>query len=184
MHQDDQAAIYLGRPCYYALKDEACSPRWWTHWRYAPEIVASLNSALDHLVVERVQLVLIGHSGGGTLAMLMAASRHDVSAVITLAGNLDIRRWAELHDYSPLEGSLNPVDFPLPDSVSQLHFVGRLDEVTPPLLLEEALPSLTQGVTLPYFYVIDEIDHSCCWEAHWPDIVREVEARQPGTLSR
>jgi pimeloyl-ACP methyl ester carboxylesterase len=37
-------------------------------------------------------VVLIGYSGGGTLAMLLAARVPETRGVITIAGNLDIRK--------------------------------------------------------------------------------------------
>ena len=53
-------------------------------------------------------LVLIGYSGGGVLAMLLAEQFPATQAVVTVAGNLDTDAWAIEHGYSPLRGSLNP----------------------------------------------------------------------------
>ena len=45
------AVVYLGRPCQYldASGLANCSPRWWTTHRFAPEVVAAYDQALDVL---------------------------------------------------------------------------------------------------------------------------------------
>ncbi len=169
MVMDASPAIYLGRPCYFALEDSACSAIWWTHQRYAPEVVASMGRALDKVIAPGDTLVLMGHSGGGALAMLLAAHRTDVLAVVTLAGNLDSAAWAEWHGYSPLAGSLNPQDFPLPSSVPQWHYAGSNDHIMPVSLIEDGVQ---QGGQVE---VLEGADHHCCWRAHWPRILREIE---------
>ena len=50
MANDDAAAVYLGRPCYFALKDPACGSLWWTQARYSQQVVQSMNHVLDQLV--------------------------------------------------------------------------------------------------------------------------------------
>ncbi|MCB1675210.1 MAG: hypothetical protein KDI01_02905 [Halioglobus sp.] len=91
---DTAPALYLGRPCYYRTGDARCGPRWWTDRRYAEEVVASLDRVIDRFARDYRGVALFGHSGGGTLAMLLAARRPDVRAVLTLAGNLDLAAWA------------------------------------------------------------------------------------------
>jgi hypothetical protein len=44
------------------------------------------------------------------VASLVAARRHDVVRLVTVAGNLDHLAWTTLHGVSPLTGSLNPAD--------------------------------------------------------------------------
>lgn len=172
MRSDPHPAIYLGRPCYLEVADPRCHFVWWTHRRYAPEVVASLNTALDEYAREYAAVRLIGHSGGGTLAMLMAAGRQDVDTVVTLAGNLDIDRWADLHGYSRLEGSLNPVDTPLPRSIRQHHYVGRLDRMVPPQLVTDSA-AVHGNVEVT---VLEQVDHNCCWRTHWPEVLEQLEA--------
>lgn len=171
MAQDPAPALYLGRPCYLSIEDKACHFLWWTHQRYAEAIVESLDAVLDQYASEYEGLYLFGHSGGGSLAMLLAARRSDVEAVVTLAGNLDIEGWTALHAYSPLDGSLNPRDYPLPESVAQWHFVGSEDEVIPPALLQRSAKTWPQAQVK----VINGIDHSCCWAEQWSRILVQVQ---------
>lgn len=177
MTLDSEPSIYLGRPCYFRLVDSACDAQWWTHRRYAQEVVDSLNHVLDRYRGRYQALRLIGHSGGGSLAMLMASQRDDVDAVITLAANLNTQRWAQAHGYSELIGSLNPNDFPLPNSIRQLHFVGANDKVVPWQLVRQSLrdaQSLGLHDTVS-FTVLPNIDHSCCWKTLWPTILESIK---------
>ncbi len=176
MTMDTASVLYLGRPCYFIEDDPACSPIWWTHQRYAPEVITSMNRALDVFIQPGNPIVLIGHSGGGTLAMLMAAKRSDISAVVTLAGNLDVEAWAEWHGYSPLLGSLNPVDFPLASSITQLHYAAAQDQQVPAMLIEQSLDSnLSIKNKMLKYEVIDNIDHHCCWAQQWPRILDDID---------
>jgi len=176
MAMDHGPALFLGRPCYFGVSDTECSAIWWTHKRYAREILDSMNGALNALADRYAGLRLIGHSGGGTLAMLMAATRDDVESLVTLAGNLDTLAWTRLHEYSPLEGSLNPVDLPVPERVQQLHLVGRMDSVMPPDLIPSALLKQKNVVVR----LMDGQDHRCCWHQIWPGILKEWDSRRVG----
>ena len=78
------------------------------------------------------QLRLVGYSGGGTLAALLAARRADVCQLITVASNLDIERWASHHKVSPLWGSENPASYGAAlQHLPQYHLIGGDDQVVP-----------------------------------------------------
>jgi pimeloyl-ACP methyl ester carboxylesterase len=178
MAMDPSPSIYLGRPCYHGASELApCSAWHWTEGRYSEEVVDSLSLTLaDHVKRgRRRRLVLIGHSGGGTLAMLLADRLEDVESVITLAGNLDPDAWCELHAYSPLTGSLNPsLRRPLDGRIRQLHLVGDGDSVVPKELIEDAIAH-QPGARLQ---VLSGCDHTSCWETIWPDILLEERERR------
>ena len=53
------------------------------------------------------QIVFIGYSGGGTLATLLVEHFPQTRAVVTIAGNLDVKAWTEYHNYEPLFLSIN-----------------------------------------------------------------------------
>ncbi len=171
MAQDRQPAIYLGRPCYFGFaQTHPCSANLWTQDRYAPIIVDSMAAVLSHLSASQgnVELVLIGHSGGGALAVLLASRVMKVVAVVTVAGNLDTEAWTQQHGYSSLSGSLNPALMPSLDRrIRQLHFQGGRDR--------EILPALAArfAVHQPYaqFKLYPQFDHHCCWEEEWPVIL-------------
>jgi pimeloyl-ACP methyl ester carboxylesterase len=166
--RDTGNVLYLGRPCYHGLSGRSeCDPMLWTHGRYSDEVVTEMATALDRFMHSRQvqRATLIGYSGGGTLAMLLAERLPAADAVVTIAANLDIDAWARLHGYSRLTASLNPVERPpLPARVRQLHLVGTGDRNVPPWLVREALRSQPGAV-------LEEVpgaSHRCCWEKLWP----------------
>ncbi len=173
MSLDPAPCLYLGRPCYYGLnKAKACSPDLWTDRRYSEAVVASMSAALDRLSGDYPALVLLGYSGGGTLAMLLAERQPRTETVITVAANLDPVRWAALHKQQPLWGSLNPaMRPPLPRHVRQMHFAGAEDDNVPPTLVRDAIAQ--QGAE---FKIVPNQDHSCCWQKVWADILAELSA--------
>src|SRR5271166_122034 len=131
MALDPSPSIYVGRPCYFeAHRDPACNSAYWTLRRFGPEVLASMQTVLD---AERMRagasrLELFGHSGGGTLAVLLAQRMDAVSKLVTIGANLDLAAWCRLHGYSPLTGSLSPVDLPPPRATLELlHLVGADD---------------------------------------------------------
>jgi pimeloyl-ACP methyl ester carboxylesterase len=175
MALDPTPAVYLGRPCYHGLAGTApCAPGWWTSERYGEFVVDSMAAALRPIIAERghPRIAWFGHSGGGTLAVLLAERFPETVAVVTIAGNLDIDAWADLHGYDRLTGSLNPVSRPpLPANVRQRHYAGGRDRVVPADLIEEAAADRHAQVI-----VIDAYEHVCCWEDLWPEILADLDA--------
>ncbi|MCB1907480.1 MAG: alpha/beta hydrolase [Rhodocyclaceae bacterium] len=178
---DRGTTLYLGRPCQFVgLERAACTPLAWTHGRYSPAVVNSLATALQsHLAhFPATSLVFFGHSGGGTLATLLAARFPQTAAVVTVAANLDVDAWTARHAYSKLAGSLDPArQPPLAPSVRQWHLAGREDREVPPVLARRYLAANAGA----WFSVIDGFDHSCCWLGLWPGVLRVVStmARAP-----
>ena len=176
MAQDSSPSLYLGRPCYFGRStDMGCGPRLWTHERYSQTVVNAMANALQSFLPRHstTRLIFLGYSGGGALAMLLAEQFPETQVVVTVAGNLDIVAWAKRHDYSPLEGSLNPAERqPLPSRVKQFHYVGGLDTNVPPVMTE-SIPSLPQGSVIN----IPKFDHVCCWQAWWPSLLRSLESQ-------
>lgn len=165
---DPQPSIYLARPCQY-LDSPACAPRYWTDARFSNEVLDSLEQALDQLRqrYKNRDFELIGYSGGGTLALLLAARRNDIAQVQTLAGNLSPRRWAELLGLDPLYGSLEPLDFA--DRLRELpqrHLSGSEDRVVPASLLDEYAARLGSASCLELQRLVG-VEHSVGWLEHW-----------------
>ena len=168
--------LYLARPCQYLAPEQApgmCEVSLWTSARYGPAVVDALGQALDQakLRLNADRLSLVGYSGGGVLALLLAARRSDVSDVLTVGANLDIRAWTAHHGVSELRGSLNPADQGAALSgVWQTHLVGRADAVSPPWLCEAFLDRIGRPQRARCL-VIEGADHREGFAALWPELV-------------
>ncbi len=167
MAQDRSPSIFLGRPCYQGLaRLSPCNPEYWTSARYAEEIVDSMSTALRLLIDQHQykQLVLFGYSGGGTLAVLLAARLPEVHTVVTIAGNLDTDAWTRYHYYSPLSTSLNPARLPaLPDTIRQVHLQGERDTNIPPKLAQTYLQKQRNATVILY----PDYNHTLFWQTNW-----------------
>lgn len=168
--QPEGNAVYLARPCQYT-GTENCSPRFWKGARFAREVVAATNIAVNRLKAQFLaqEIHLVGYSGGAAIAVLLAATRNDVRRLTTLAGNLDHASWTRMHRVSPLDESLNPADEAYRvREVAQHHWVGERDLIIPP---QVALSFVQRGGIDPSTVnVVKNIDHQCCWEERWPDL--------------
>lgn len=174
MASDPAASLYLGRPCYHGrVHDPGCHPLLWTQQRYSDTVVTSLVAALKkRLPAKPCQLVLIGYSGGGALAMLMAARLPQVAGVVTLAGNLDVAAWTQRHGYTPLSGSLDPAKrLPLPRSIFQVHVSGAEDREIP--------TPITRAALLRYpdadFLIVKDLNHKGNWLKIWPEVLEKIQ---------
>lgn len=175
MGLDPHASVYVGRPCYLGLAhSEECHPGWWTDRRYSARVVQSMGRVIERLAAAGGHdgFVLFGHSGGGTIATLLAARLPETQAVITLAPNLDVAAWARLHGYTPLEGSLDPARIRrFPPDVPQVHWFGARDENVPPTLA----PRLERWRENHALRVMEDFDHACCWASIWPAQLAELK---------
>lgn len=169
------AVLYLGRPCQFApgRGDPRCSVRLWTTARFGAEVVASIDAALDR---ERLRnpvrpLVLVGYSGGGVIAALVAMRRKDVSRLVTVAAPLDVADWTRRLGLSPLDGSQLPLDHVERLSrVRVVAFAGQGDGVVPVASIASAVEEIGASAKL---IVVPAFDHRCCWARDWPRL-REV----------
>lgn len=172
MFEDPNPSIYIGRPCYVGLAQApGCSASLWTDARYSDAVVTSMTAAVDaelaaHPAARHV--VLIGYSGGGVLAMLVADRVARVDVVVTIAANLDIDAWTTLHDYSPLSASINPAKMPgWRHGLRQIHLVGEHDENVPPQLVHGFAANVPDALVREF----PGFDHRCCWIDVWPTLV-------------
>lgn len=172
MQKDNRPSVYLARPCMYHLND-SCHSDYWTDARHAVELVDVMNDALDAVkqMYDVSSFELIGHSGGGAMAVLMAAKRQDVSQIVTVAANLDVVYFTDIHHVSEMKGSLNPIDFAHQVSdIPQLHLVGGNDYVIPYKLVERYVrQSQSHCVKSKQ---MKGFTHLKGWLGVWPDVAQ------------
>jgi dienelactone hydrolase len=174
MGRDTGPRLLLGRPCYFE-QEAACDPMLWTHRRYSPEVIASMVSALRGFLSQHPyrQILLIGYSGGGTIAWLMAAQMPDTAAVITIAANIDTDEWTRLHGYSTMTGSLNPANLPqLPSRIIQVNYFGSRDQNVPSSVARSFARRHPEATEIE----VADFDHVCCWIERWPPLLNQAIA--------
>ena len=168
------AVAYLARPCQYT-GGGPCAPAYWTSHRYAPEVVDSLNLATDTIKARTgaERIILVGYSGGGALAVLMAARRGDVAGIVTVVGNLDLAAWTRIQKLSPLSGSLDPAQVAASiAAIPQVHFIGGRDDVVPAEVSRSYFRRVeAQGQAR--LVTKDSFGHVCCWADDWQSLSRE-----------
>lgn len=173
--QPEGAAAYLARPCQYVeTEHRQCASLYWSEQRFAPEVIAATNHAIDTLKQRfgAKRLTLVGYSGGGAVAALVAARRDDVDQLITVAGNLDHAAWTTYHRIHPLAGSLNPVDqIATLRQLRQWYWVGGKDENITPALVQD-FANRFPADRRPVVRIESGFDHRCCWAAEWPRLWR------------
>lgn len=166
--EDSTPSLYLARPCQF-IDAPGCNTRLWTDQRFSSAVVASLSQALDHIKMRygNEDFELVGYSGGAALALLLAAQRSDVVQVQTIAGNLSPRQWTALLELSPLNGSLDPLDYHEQLArVPQRHFVGSADRVVPPSLLDTYRQALDSSRCIQSVFV-EGASHAEGWGPAW-----------------
>ena len=186
--QDPRNSIlYLARPCQYLDENQLknCPPKYWSSHRYSEEVIHAIN-----LVIERgkkklqiQKIILVGYSGGGTVALLIAAQRKDVSKIITVAANLDHAKWTEIHNISPLTGSLNASDYASQnENIPQFHFVGANDNIVP-VSVSESYKQKAGNKKTVNIEIISNYDHHCCWEQQWITLLCKYQIIESGYCS-
>ena len=176
--QDPRPAVaYLSRPCQFvALPSRGCSEKLWTSARFSPAVIETMNEAIEKLKQQygASQLVLIGYSGGGAVATLVAAKRSDIKTIITVAGNLDTDAWVRLYGLEPLSESINPTSVAQSiRNIPQIHFVGGKDDVIPRAISQSFLqkmgsPNRAKLIELPNY------GHVCCWTERWGELLKDT----------
>ena len=161
--------LYLARPCQYVQGDDKrqCSKRYWTSARLGPEVINSLDAAITQAKAAcgAEQIALVGFSGGGGAAALLAAMRPDVVFLGTVAGNLDIDAWADLQGVSQLAESLNPKTVaPSLQHLPQRHLSSRTDATMPPEISEGFCRAVNQPESC---VVISGVPHGGPWQNYW-----------------
>ena len=165
---------YIARPGQYSISGvPECDSKYWSGFRFAPEVVESINRIIDILKeksdVKYVELV--GYSGGGSIAVFVAAKRTDVIALRTVAGNLNINAFCTYHHVSKFEGSVDPLDFAQKVAhIPQRHFVGSIDKIVP-FAIAESFVKMEGDKDCQRITVVDGVSHNDGWQKRWKELL-------------
>ena len=178
MALDQAPSILIGRPCYHYEsrqdnQNTLCNDhRWWTTHRYSEDVVNALNEAIRTYTSNNKEIVIIGFSGGGTLAALLAQKLQNVRVVVGISPNLDIGAWTDFHDYTPLYGSLNPRDSieKWPTGTRGILLSGQQDKNVPANLWRAHYEGVEHVEIINYA----NFTHTCCWSEIWPEFLSEL----------
>ena len=164
---------YLARPGQYADRSyPACDPAYWSDSRFSNTVVESMDQAINDLLnISRSKGInLIGYSGGGAIAVLIAARRRDILSLTTIAGNLDSEAVNKYHGVSPMENSLNPIDKAhLLRALPQRHFIGAKDRIIPPSVAKSFVDS-AGNPACARIVIIEGATHTDGWIERWPEL--------------
>ncbi len=166
--------VWLARPCQYT-GTKNCNPVYWGEERFAPEILAAYDAALEE-IRRRYDIKgfnLVGFGGGGAIAAILAANRDDVLTLRTVAGNLAPNVYTQIHKAPPLIG-MSPLDYAAPlANIPQVHFTGGRDTEVPQIVLSTYMqtvgPSPCVGTK-----VVPGAEHMAGWVEHWPELLKEM----------
>ena len=161
--------LYVARPCQYLWpqKMNRCSSRYWSDKRGSEEVISSINQAIS--IVKQKQNIssirLIGYSGGGGIAALIADRRADVNEFVSVSGNLNYKLFTQTHDLSPMNRSIDPITVANQiGSIPQIHYVGADDKIIP----RQIALSFSDKVK-----VINNVSHDN-WPDKWAQILRTI----------
>ena len=128
---------YIARPCQYITYN--CNNQYWSDKRYSLKIINNINQAISIIKnnSNSKKIELIGFSGGGAIAILIASIRDDISKITTISGNLNHKLLNKYHNVSPMNNSLNPIDVALKVShIPQIHYIGLEDKIIPLIIVQ------------------------------------------------
>ncbi len=165
--------LYLARPCQYPAQSTTrnCHPKYWSSHKLSTEVVNSsleaINVTMSHAQADSIQLV--GFSGGGGLAALVAQRFEKTLSLITVAGDLDLDLMRTHHNTGELFGSLNPKTLASTISnVPQLHFAGGKDRIVPPKVAHSFVEPM--NTTCAQVHVLSDATHHS-WAKDWPSLL-------------
>lgn len=169
-----QSILYLARVGQFQPSQTGQSYQaYWANKRLAEETVTAASRAIDEAKkrVGAQYVHLIGYSGGGGLAILLAERRQDVLSLTTVAGLLDTHWWVSEKNFQPLTGSLNPADQAyLLTNVPQVHFYGTEDSIIPPAM---SAHFQTLAPFTGFRRVEVNTNHWKAWPELWPELLND-----------
>ena len=170
--------VYLARPCQFIGPPlpANCGATWWTDNRFSSQVVQAMNEALNQALraLPDARIELVGYSGGGAIAALIAARRDDVRSLRTVAGNLDVAYVNATHNVSAMPQALSAIDVaPQLANLPQIHFTGSADTTVPPATARRFQQAA--GGRCVRIESVQGMAHGSDWAAVWPSLLQ----RQP-----
>ncbi len=168
--------FYLARPCQFIGPPlpANCQVNVWTQDRFSPAVIDAMNEALSQMVLRYpgVKLDLVGYSGGGNIAALLAERRDDVRSLRTVAGNLDVAYVNAVHHVTPMPAAESAIDrAPALRTLPQIHYSGEADTTVPPAVARRFQHAV--GGRCVQTEVISGMEHGSDWAAVWPRLLAQ-----------
>jgi len=168
--------VYMARPCQYTPKEDEplYDPVYWSSKRFSEPVIVSADQVIEYFKdrTGAEDIHLIGYSGGGAVAVLVAARRDDIASIRTIAGNLDHVAVNRHNKASQLKGSLNPIDFAEKvSSIPQNHFAGDKDNIVPSFIADGFIDRMPDG-NLAKKIEVKGCTHHKGWKDKWPTLLR------------
>lgn len=170
----NQNVLYIARPCQFIGPPlpAHCDKRVWTSDRFSPSVIDAMNDALSQFVKQYpgVKLELIGYSGGGNIAAILAERRTDVRSLRTVAGNLDVAYVNAIHHVSAMPDAVSAIDRASAlRTMPQLHFSGDADKTVTPEVAQRFQRAV--GGTCSQVEIVSNMTHGSDWAAIWPQLL-------------
>ncbi len=164
---DRPNVVYIARPCQYTpmTLNPTCKMQYWTDKRMSDDSVKSINEVINK-INNKHKFSLMGFSGGGGIAVLIAARNNMVKDITTIAANLDHVAFTTLHNVTPMIGSLNPIDYTEQiKNIPQLHISGGKDTIIPPFIADKFVQKSSSNCVKQKIY--ENISHTNGWKRVW-----------------
>lgn len=166
--------LYLARPCQFIGPPlpTGCSVNLWTDDRFSPAVIDAMNRALSQFVQRYpgVKIELVGYSGGGNIAALLAERRTDVRTLRTVAGNLDVGYVNAWHHVSAMPAAMSAIDHAQTlKTLPQIHFSGDADKTVPPDVARRFQQRV--GGSCTRVESVHGMAHGSDWAAIWPQLL-------------
>ncbi|MGR5942480.1 alpha/beta fold hydrolase [Enterobacter sp. C4G1] len=170
-----QNVLYLARPCQFIGPPlpATCQVNWWTNDRFSAVVIDTMNEALEVFASRYpgVKLDMVGYSGGGNIAALLAARRKDVRSLRTVAGNLDVAWVNTMHNVTPMPNAISAIDRAAElRTLPQIHYSGDADK-TVPVDVARRFQQVVGGNCIRV-EVVSGMTHSADWAAIWPQLLK------------
>lgn len=170
----NQNVLYIARPCQFIGPPlpAHCDKRVWASDRFSPSVIDAMNDALSQFVKQYpgVKLELIGYSGGGNIAAILAERRTDVRSLRTVAGNLDVAYVNAIHHVSAMPDAVSAIDRASAlRTMPQLHFSGDADKTVTPEVAQRFQRAV--GGTCSQVDIVSNMTHGSDWAAIWPQLL-------------